>query len=464
MEPKPMSVTHAPERTTYHPGVERPFGVPEPARGVAPEDAPRLAEWSVAKRIGFRFAFAYFVLYLVPFPLSAIPGSWNPARFWGQLDQWLALWTETHLFGLAKPVPILPTGSGDTMAQWASQANWLLLALGATVVWSVLDRRRREYARLDEWLRVYVRFGLAAIMFGYGFAKVIPTQMQRPTLERLVEPWGEFSPMGVLWSFMGFSNVYQIFTGIGESLGSFLILFRRTTTLGALLLCAVLANVALLNYTFDVPVKLYSTNLLLMAVFLVAPDVKRLIDVLVLNRGAQSEVPRPLFTTFRAKAIAAVIVTAFFGYTIYTNVTLGLTYYRQTIGPDAPKPPVYGIWDVESLTKNGVEQPPLLSDSTRLKRIIFGGLSRATFRLMSDSVERYTMKVDSAKHELVLTGRFDPKAGRTLSYTKPDANHLVLSGKVGPDSIVARLRRLDENRFLLMNRGYHWIQEQPFNR
>ena len=97
-------------------------------------------------------------------------------------------------------------------------------------------------------------------------------------------------PMGVLWSFMGFSNVYQIFTGIGEALGSLLIVFRRTTTLGALLLCGVLANVALLNYTFDVPVKLFSTNLLLMAVFLAAPDAKRLFDVLVRNRPAA---PRP---------------------------------------------------------------------------------------------------------------------------------------------------------------------------
>ena len=460
-----MPTTQLPEHATYEPTVQtRPLGVPEPPQGPPPAESIRPAEWSAATRIAFRFAFAYFVLYLLPFPLGVIPGSWNPARFWGQLDQWLSLWTETHLFGLSRPVPIVPTGSGDTMAQWASQVNWLLIALGATVIWTLLDRRRREYSRLYEWLRVYVRFGLAAIMLGYGFAKVIPTQMQRPTLERLVEPWGEFSPMGVLWSFMGFSNVYQIFTGIGEALGSCLILFRRTTTLGALLLCAVLANVALLNYTFDVPVKLYSTNLLLMAIFLVAPDAKRLIDLLVLNRPAQPRVVTPLIRRFGPKVAAAVIVTAFFGYTIYQDITFGLGYYRQTIGPNAPKPPVYGIWDVESLTKNGVEQPPLLSDSTRLKRVVFGGSSRATFRLMSDSVERFTMKVDSVKHELALTGRFDQKVARTWAYTKPDPNHLVLTGMLGSDSIVTRLRRLDENRFLLINRGFHWVQELPFNR
>jgi uncharacterized membrane protein YphA (DoxX/SURF4 family) len=460
-----MSVTQLPESTPYAPAdFDRPLGAPDgsPAPAKATPAAP--AEWSAAKRIGFRFLFSYFVLYLFPFPIGAIPGSWNPAKYWGQLDQWLSLWTETHLFGLPKPVPIVPTGSGDTMAQWASQVNWILLAAAATIVWTILDRKRREYARLSQWLHVYVRFGLATIMFSYGLGKVIPTQMQRPTLERLVEPWGEFSPMGVLWSFMGFSNVYQIFTGIGEALGSLLIVFRRTTTLGALLLCGVLANVALLNYTFDVPVKLFSTNLLLMAVFLAAPDAKRLVDVFVLNRPAAPRPVRPLFATRRATVIAAALATLFVGYTIFTDVKFGLTYYRQTLAPDAPKPPVYGIWDVESLTKNGVDQPPLLSDSTRIRRVIFGGLSRATFRLMSDSVERYLMKVDSVKHELALTGRFDPKDARVLSYTKVDPNHLVLTGKLGADSLVMRLRRYDENRFLLMNRGFHWIQELPFNR
>ncbi len=460
-----MTVTQQPERSMYEPPAPHvSLGVQEPASAPSPVETTRPNEWSAVKRIGFRFIFSYFVLYLMPFPLGVIPGSWNPARYWGQFEQWLALWTETHVFGLPKAMPIVPTGSGDTMAQWAAQVNWLLLALGITIVWSVLDRRRREYARLSQWLQVYVRFGLASIMFGYGFAKVIPTQMQRPTLERLVEPWGEFSPMGVLWSFMGFSTIYQIFTGVGEALGSFLILFRRTTTLGGLLLCAVLANVALLNYTFDVPVKLYSTNLLLMAVLLVAPDAKRLLDVLVLNRAVPPKVAVPLFRRRGVKVAAALVATAFVGFTVYQNISFGLGYYRQTIGPDAPKPPVYGIWDVESLTRNGVDQPPLLSDSTRLKRIVFGGLSRATFRLMSDSVERYTMKVDSTKRELALSGRFDPKLTRTLSYARPDSNHLILTGKIGSDSLVMRLRRLDENRFLLMNRGYHWIQEQPFNR
>ena len=457
-----MSVTQLPERTPYAPPELGERLTPSPSTGPAVHAEP--VAWSAARRVGFRFLFSYFVLYLFPFPLSQLPIPGNPARFWGQFEQWLSLWTETHIFGLDKPVPIVPTGSGDTMAQWASQVNWLLIALGATLVWTLLDRRRPHYARLSQWLTVYVRFGLAMIMFGYGFAKIIPTQMPAPQLERLVQPWGEFSPMGVLWSFMGYSSVYQIFTGFGEAIGAFLLLFRRTTTLGALLLCGVLANVVLMNYTFDVPVKLFSTNLLLMAIFLAAPDAKRLLNVLVLNRNAEPRPMAPLFARKRVQIAATVVTVAFVGFAVYSNVKGVLGFYTNSVGPNAPKSPVWGIWDVEAVAKNAVDQPLLISDSTLLKRVVFGGMNRAMFRLMADSVERYAMKTDSAKHEITLTGRFDPTLVRTMTYTMPDAEHLVLAGKVGADSLVVRLRRYDEQRFTLVNRGFHWIQELPFNR
>jgi hypothetical protein len=435
---------------------------PRPLLAVEPPRArSSVASWSAAHRLGFRFIFAYLVLYLFPFPLDLLP--W-PAQWWGALQEVVARFTEIRVFGLADAVPIVPTGSGDTMAAWAIQTAWLLLALGAAIVWTILDRRRRDYRRLHEWLRVYVRFALAGIMFGYGFAKIIPNQMPAPSLERLVQPWGEFSPMGVLWSFMGYSSVYQIFTGFGEALGSAFLAFRRTATLGALLLSAVLANVVLMNYTFDVPVKLYSTNLLLMALFLLAPDVRRLLDLLVLGRQPAPPVHEHLFLSRRWRIAAVVLAVLYVGYNSYGGLTAGLERYRQATGPDAPKLPVFGIWDVEEWRRNGVVRPPLLSDSSLVRRIVFGQLNRAAFRTMADSVERYSVTADSAKRVLTLKGRFGPDLMRTISYVRLESDRLILTEVVGSDSIVMRLRRVDERRFPLLTRGYHWIQEQPFNR
>ena len=92
--------------------------------------------------------------------------------------------------------------------------------------------------------------------------------------------------MGVLWSFMGASLAYTIFAGATEVTGGLLLVFRRTASPGALVSFAVLANIVALNFCYDVPVKLYSVNLLLMAAFLAAPDATRLANALVLNRPA----------------------------------------------------------------------------------------------------------------------------------------------------------------------------------
>lgn len=40
--------------------------------------------------------------------------------------------------------------------------------------------------------------------------KAIPLQMPAPNLTRLLEPFGHFSPMGVLWHSIGASRGYEM--------------------------------------------------------------------------------------------------------------------------------------------------------------------------------------------------------------------------------------------------------------
>ncbi len=74
--------------------------------------------------------------------------------------------------------------------------------------------------------------------------------------------------MGLLWTFMGYSKTYNLFTGLVEFTAGALLFIPRLSTLGSLLSVGALANVLLLNLSYDVPVKLYSFNLLLMGLFL----------------------------------------------------------------------------------------------------------------------------------------------------------------------------------------------------
>src|SRR5436190_3393437 len=252
----------------------------EPSPAIVAE-APRA--WSLLQRIAFRFVAAYFILYNLPSPghadlLRTIPGgAWVFAPY---VKMWRAFvpWVATHVFTLSGPATVYPAvnGSGDSTLDYVQNFCFVVIAALAALMWSVLDRKRPNYQRMNYWVRLWVRYSLAVTLFSYGFAKVFPMQFRSPGFGRLISTYGESSPMGILWTFRGASVAYTIFSGAMEVIGGALLLWRRTATLGAFFSAAVMTNVFVLNMCYDVPVKLYSGNLLLMAVFLMAPELGRL--------------------------------------------------------------------------------------------------------------------------------------------------------------------------------------------
>jgi hypothetical protein len=90
------------------------------------------------------------------------------------------------------------TGSGDTAINWIAVGLMLLTTLIVAVLWSTLDRQRREYRTLAAWLRFLLRLTLVFTLLGYGFDKIFPLQMPPPLLAVLNEPLGQSSPMTLL--------------------------------------------------------------------------------------------------------------------------------------------------------------------------------------------------------------------------------------------------------------------------
>ena len=56
---------------------------------------------------------------------------------------------------------------------------------------SFVDRRPRSYARLADFTLGYLRFCLAAIVFHYGFIKVLGGQFTHPDPSSLIQPLGQ---------------------------------------------------------------------------------------------------------------------------------------------------------------------------------------------------------------------------------------------------------------------------------
>ena len=72
-----------------------------------------------------------------------------------------------------------------------------------------------------------------------------------------------------------------------------------------------------------------------------------------------------------------------------------------------------------------------------------------------------TFKVDRSDGDRKLAA---PADALVLHYARGDARHLTLDGKLGGDAVVIQLEYFDPDKTLLKSRGFHWINENPFNR
>src|SRR3954470_2364476 len=200
----------------------------------APVEPTGETRWNLAQRVGFRFLFSYLVLFfLTGQEIGLIPFSTSLVERYTKLWYGLAVWMARHLLHIRYDFPMNGEGSGDTTFQWILLPCYLALAAAATLLWSVLDRKRTHYRRLYAWLRLLLRFTLAMALIVYGLVKVIPNQMPAPRSFTLLQRVGQLTPMRLLWTLMGASPAFQTFTGLAELLGGILLLVPRTTLLGA---------------------------------------------------------------------------------------------------------------------------------------------------------------------------------------------------------------------------------------
>ncbi len=444
----------------------------------APVSAPALI---AAQHLALRFSFAYWLLYSLPAPFSQILAAvrLNLLQPYEACVDNVVRWTALHLLGIEKPLPA-PGGSGDTTFDFVRVLICFVLALAVAVVWSAVDWRKTDYRWIKDLLRSYLRYVLAITMLGYGLAKVGSTynQFPEPGVNQLLKTYGDSSPMNLVWTFMGASRAYTIFAGLGEIAGALLLIWRRTTVLGAIVVIGVMSNVVMLNFCYDVPVKQFSSHLLLMAVFLLIPDTARLAQMFVWNCPTEAAELRPPYVTGQTIWIHRGVKAAILLITV--AMPIGATIRREIISPTDSEPPTfYGGYVVEEFQRDGQQLPPDLNNQNRWRTVSFrrvpwganGGPGPTDFlsvTMMSPDGQRppqaggtFTLSDDQTTVQLQSGHSSIPSA---LEITVVDEQHLRVASAAGDQALAAKLRRVNREDFLLVRRGFHWVNEFPFNR
>ena len=253
-------------------------------------------------RLAERFALIGFSLYHLPLFLNNYPSLGGGgmeerglAISWGHIFTPPGIWVAHHILHVAGAMPNGYRGdNGDVAEEFGRLLIAVVIAALGALGWTWADRRRPGARWVPEALKLLLRFSIALGLTSYAIAKILPVQFGTGAIGPLglEQRLGEMRPMALLWSFMMYSRPYAFFGGVMELAAVLLLCFRRTATLGALLCLAVMTNVALMNYAYGVPVKLYSTMILLSAAVLVLYDARRLWAVFVTNR-AVPRVGRP---------------------------------------------------------------------------------------------------------------------------------------------------------------------------
>lgn len=415
------------------------------------------------RRFGFRLLLLFLALLALPQVLELAPGLGWLAEWYRQCWQAVVPWVGREVLQLADPVVFRPSGSGDTRFHWVQLWCVSALSVAGALIWVWFDQARKHDDLIHEGVRIAVRYTLGAAMLGYGVAKVLHLQMPPPALDRLIQTYGDSSPMGLAWTFMGLSRGYSLFAGLGEVVGGLMLFFRRTTLAGALLLVAVMLNVVMINLCFDVPVKIYSTQLLVASAFLTLPHWPRLGAVLF-GEATVPAAPRLDATLSRGVRIGLVVTKILFvGWLVYSQ---SAPRWQQMQQQAAPKPELYGLYEVVGFARDGEDRPLLVSESKLWRYVSVNQFNLMIVRQMDGRPRYFRVSQPPAEPGVVeLTSTQTRGApSQKFRFSRPGPNELELAGALDNQEVVVRLRRIDESRFLLLNRGFNWVNEYPFNR
>jgi hypothetical protein len=425
--------------------------------------------WPLWQRVLFRFFCVYFVLQVEPWNFfRAIPGVSLLMQPYDAAMDWLVRTGNAHLFHVRETL-VPQNGSGDTSYAWAQLWLLLSLALVACVVWSVIDRKRLHYRRAAYWLRLIVRYYIAGAALSYGIIKLFMLQMPFPTISQLATPLGDLLPMRFSWLFIGYSGPYQIFSGAMETVAGLLLLPRRTVTAGLFAATGAFTNVVMINYAYDVPVKLFASHLLLSCLFLLALDSRRLIPFLFLNRPAPATTAYdPNFARSWQKWGALAVKVFILYQMLYRPFQSSWTRYQAAQHPAPSGPFKAGVYDVRSFVINGDTVPLTGTDSLRWRDVIFDNAGAGSVNTR-DSVfwQRYRRgyfryKPDTAAHTVALwkisTIPGDSTFLFTMRYEAPDTNNLRFAAVIRGDSVRVDLVRTPRH-FQLTERQFHLLSE-----
>jgi uncharacterized membrane protein YphA (DoxX/SURF4 family) len=325
------------------------------------------------------------------------------------------------------------------------------MALGIGLLWNYKWKQHFQSKITLNLIYVFCRYYLALQMFIYGFNKVFKWQFYLPEPNTLFTRLGDISPDLLYWSTMGLSRPYTIFAGLMEIIPAILLLFRRTYILGVVLLFLVLVNVWVINLSFDISVKMYSSFLLLITGYLIAPYIKTLTGFFQGKTTTLDSTPfiwKPFTDEKMNQFLKITIITLFTVETFWQYIETG-----NFNDDKAQRPYLHGVYQIQTFVKN--KDTLAINHVDTWKNFFVHRRGYFITQLYNENMQDYKLEVDSITNTLKLTQEVNQQVVK-LNYRVVNHKNIEISGVWGRDTLFIHAQKLDIHRMPALQRTLHW--------
>lgn len=175
----------------------------------------------------------------------------------------------------------------------------------------------------------------------YGFNKLFKFQFYDAHPNTLFTPVGYLTKDFLFWTSMGASKLYSIVTGACEVMITILLLIRKTRNFAIFLGFFVCLFIVLINFSFDINVKIQSLSLFVFFSILLLPNLKTYYLFFTQKKVTLNLAPKLSSNKNIHSAVKTIVLLAIFIESLYPYMQSN-TYD----GDYATKPPYYGAYAI----------------------------------------------------------------------------------------------------------------------
>lgn len=442
-------------------------------------------KWTSKKQFFFFFFLTYFFLFCFPFPFDIFTGFFEKSFmflskktgshlcleistifhkmffWWDSLLLQVTTLIAKNVFSIDQPILNKRTGSSDKLFNFIRIFFIINLSLLTAIASHFINNKYKNFPRLLSFLITACRYFVAIMLIKYGFTKVFQNQFPTPYLARYVQQFGDSSPEGLAWFFMGYSKEFKVFTGVVEIICAIFLLFRNTKLLGAVLSVLVCTVIFTMNLCYDIPVKLFSGHLLAFSLFLVLLDYKNLWLFFVKGKSTKIKAHPYFFANYKRKNLFLYLKWFIILFVFLSTAYGEANKHNQTVKHLASIP-LYGIYNLKSKTLNNKTIPLIYNDSSQWKQLIIYNDNWAAIKFLNDSIINLNFIIDTNNNKIICKN-WDKAISLLFDY-KLENDTLTLFSQKKIDTVCEKFIRFNETNFLLNSREFHWLTETPLNK